>query len=199
MTPFLPEVSRGRFSWHLFCRNGLTLSRIPILHWKQNRNHQTARITINWDKRYNLKDRRGGVQVAVVEGRIDARDAEATFRATADCVNNEPTGSIFGCLEAEINDRDFRYVFKADRASRVVTTTGTTRSVTAVYRNATVTNITSRFSVFNATITLEARRSSSGVINATLTIRRPGRVTLRASGRLRNGVIIVNRAVSCIE
>jgi len=135
--------------------------------------------------------------VAVVEGRIDARNAETTFRATADCSNNEPTGSIFGCLEAEINDRDFRYVFKADRPSRVVTTTGRTRSVTVVYRNATVTNITSRFSVFNATITLVARRSSSGVINATLTIRRPGRVTLRASGRLQNGVIIVNRAVSC--
>ena len=135
--------------------------------------------------------------MAVVEGRIDGRDSEALFRATADCSGNRPVGSIFGCLEAEINDRDFQYVFRADRPISVVTTTGRTRSVTVVYRNATVTNITSRFSVFNATITLVARRRSSGRIDATLTIRRPGRVTLRVSGRLRNGVIIVNRAVSC--
>ena len=135
--------------------------------------------------------------MAVVQGRIDVENAEALFRATADCFDNEPSGSIFGCFEAEINDRDFQYVFRADRPSRVVTTTGTTRSVTVVYRNATVTNITSIFSVFNATITLVARRRSSGAINATLTIRRPGRVTLRASGTLRRGVIIVNRAVSC--
>lgn len=135
--------------------------------------------------------------MAVVEGRIDVENAEALFRATADCLGGDPVGSIFGCFDAEINDRDFQYVFKADRPSRVNTITGTNRSVRVVYRNATVTNITSRFSVFNATITLVARRRSSGRIDATLTITRPGRVTLRASGRLERGVIIVTRSISC--
>jgi len=135
--------------------------------------------------------------VSVVQGRIDVENAEALFRSTADCINREPVGSIFGCFDAEINDRDFQYVFRANRPSRVVTSTGTNRRVTVVYPAATVTNITSRFTVFNATITLVSRRRSNGTIIATLTIRRPGRVTLRASGILRNGVIIVNRTVSC--
>lgn len=136
--------------------------------------------------------------MAVVEGKLVNENIEALFRASVACAGIGPVGSIFGSVEAEIGGVDYEYIFRAGRPSRVITSiAGGQRTVFAVFPNAIVTNITSSFTVFNGTITLNAVRSSSGIITASLTILRPGRVTLRASSTLQHGVLLLTRSVSC--
>lgn len=135
---------------------------------------------------------------AIVSGEIETLTRNAEFRASVTCLRTGPSGSIVGELEAVINGREFDYVFRSSRPTRIVTSRlGITRRVSLVFHNVTVTNLTSRFTTTNATITLVARRSSTGRRTATLTIVRPGRVTLRASGLLEDGRISVFRVVSC--
>jgi uncharacterized protein YndB with AHSA1/START domain len=134
---------------------------------------------------------------AVVRGDIDGRN-DAQFRAQVSCLRTGPSGSIRGEIDAVVSGREIEYSFRSTRPTRVVASrSGNARSVTAVFSNATVTNQSSRVTTTGATITLSARRSSTGRRTATLTIRRPGRATLRASGVLDDGVITVNRQVSC--
>lgn len=131
----------------------------------------------------------------IVRGEIDARN-DADFRAVVSCPG--PTGSIRGEIDAVINGRQIEYSFRSTRPSRLVASrSGNTRTVNATFRNATVTNRSSGVTTTGATITLTARRSSTGRRTATLTIRRPGRATLRSSGVLDDGVVTVNRGVSC--
>jgi uncharacterized protein YndB with AHSA1/START domain len=131
----------------------------------------------------------------VVRGEIDNRN-DAEFRAVVSCPG--PSGSIRGEIDAVINGRRIEYSFRSTRPSRLVASrSGNTRSVNATFRNARVTNRTSGGTTTGATITLSARRRSTGRRTATLTIRRPGRATLRASGVLDDSVITVNRRVSC--
>jgi len=133
----------------------------------------------------------------IVRGDIDGRN-DAEFRAVVSCLSSGPSGSIRGQFDTVISGREIEYSFRSTRPTRLVASrSGNTRSVTAVFRNATVTNRTSGGTTSGATITLTARRSSTGRRTATLTIRRPGRATLRASGVLDDGVITVNRGVSC--
>ena len=131
----------------------------------------------------------------IVRGDIDGRN-DAEFRAVVSCPG--PSGSIRGEIEAVINRREIEYSFRSTRPSRLVASrSGNTRSINAVFRNARVTNRRSGVTTTGATITLSARRSPRRRRTAILTIRRPGRATLRASGILDDSVIIVNRRVSC--
>lgn len=131
----------------------------------------------------------------IVRGDIDGRN-DAQFRAVVSCPG--PSGSIRGEIEAVIDGREIEYSFRSTRPTRLVASrSGNTRSVRAVFSNGTVTNQNSGVTTTGATITLTARRSSTGRRTATLTITRPGRATLRSSGILDDGVITVNRGVSC--
>jgi hypothetical protein len=131
----------------------------------------------------------------IVRGDIDGRN-DAEFRAVVSCPG--PTGSIRGQIDAVISGREIEYSFRSTRPTRLVASrSGNTRSVNAVFSNARVTNRRSGVTTTGATITLTARRSSTGRRTATLTIRRPGRATLRSSGTLDDSVITVNRRVSC--
>ncbi|MGI5921639.1 MAG: hypothetical protein ACOX6I_07870 [Syntrophomonadaceae bacterium] len=134
---------------------------------------------------------------AIVRGEISNRN-DTEFRAEVTCLRSGPSGFIRGEFDALINGRDFDYSFSSNRPTSIVTRrSGRTRFVQVVFRNARVRNHTSNFTTTGATITLTARRSSTGRRTATLTIRRPGRVTLRASGFLEDGRVAVFRRVSC--
>jgi hypothetical protein len=134
---------------------------------------------------------------AIVSGDIEGRN-EAEFRAVVSCLSSGPSGSIRGELDALINGREFEYTFRSSRPTLITTRrSGITRFVHVHFRNATVINHTSNFTTTGATIILTARRGSTGRRSATLTIFRPGKVTLRASGFLDEGRISVYRQVSC--
>lgn len=134
---------------------------------------------------------------AIVSGNIEGRN-EAEFRAVVSCLRSGPSGSIRGEFDALINRREFEYTFRSSRPTLIRTRrSGITRFVRVRFRNATVINHTSNFTTTGATIILTARRSSTGRRSATLTIFRPGRVTLRASGFLDDGRVSVFRRVSC--
>ncbi|MGE5397666.1 MAG: hypothetical protein ACM3MK_09075 [Chitinophagales bacterium] len=134
----------------------------------------------------------------VVSGEIETLTRDCEFRATGSCIPG-PSGSITGELEAIINGREFEYTFHSTRCTSVTATrgAGTIRFVRLVYRNATVHNLTSHFTTTGATIVVVARRSSTGRRTATVTIFRPGRVTLQASGFLEDGQVSVFRQVAC--
>lgn len=134
----------------------------------------------------------------VVSGEIEGIN-ETEFRAVASCLSTGPSGSIVGEFEALISGREFDYVFRSSRPTSITATrgAGTIRYVRIVFRNATVVNLTSHFTTTGATIVLVARRSSTGRRTATLTILRPGRVTLQASGFLEDGAVSVFRQVTC--
>ncbi len=134
---------------------------------------------------------------AIASGDIDARN-DAEFRAFLSCLRSGPSGSIRGELEAIIDGRQYEYTFRSSRPTRIIARrSGITRYIFAVFRNATVINHTSNYTTTGATIRMTARRSSTGRRSAALTIRRPGRVTLRASGYLDDGRTSVYRRVSC--
>jgi hypothetical protein len=134
---------------------------------------------------------------AIVSGEIEGRN-ETEFRAVVSCLSSGPSGSIRGEFEVLINGREFDYTFRSSRPTLITTRrSGITRFVHVHFRNATVINHTSHFTTTGATIILTARRSSTGRRSATLTIIRPGRVTLRASGFLEDGRVSVFRRVSC--
>jgi hypothetical protein len=131
----------------------------------------------------------------IVSGEIEGRN-EAEFRAVVSCPG--PTGSIRGEMEVVINGREFEYTFHSTRPTRLIARrSGITRFIFIAFRRVTVHNLTSHFTTTGATLTLTARRSSTGRRTATLTIRRPGRITLRASGFLEEGRTSVFRAVNC--
>lgn len=135
----------------------------------------------------------------VVGGEIETFTRDCEFRATGSCVPG-PLGSIGGELEAIISGREFDYVFHSSRCTSVtaIRGAGTIRYVRLVYRGATVHNLTSNFTTTGATIVVVARRSSTGRRTATITIYRPGRVTLQASGFLEEGQVSVYRQVTCV-
>ncbi|MGE5416657.1 MAG: hypothetical protein ACM3UZ_07830 [Acidobacteriota bacterium] len=136
----------------------------------------------------------------VVGGEIETLTRDCEFRATGSCVPG-PSGSIVGELEAIIGGREFDYVFHSSRCTSVTASrgAGTIRYVRLVYRSATVHNLTSNFTTTGATIVVVARRSSTGRRTATITIYRPGRVTLQASGFLEEGQVSVYRQVTCSQ
>ena len=134
---------------------------------------------------------------AIASGEIDSRN-DAEFRAVLSCLSSGPSGSIRGEIEATIGGREFDYTFRSSRPIRIVARRpGITRYNFATFRNATVTNQTRNLTTTGATIRLTARRNSNGRRSATLTILRPGRSTLRASGFLDDGRTSVSRPVSC--
>lgn len=134
---------------------------------------------------------------AIVSGEIEGRN-KTEFRAVMSCLRSGPSGSIRGEFEAVINRREIEFSFRSSTATRIIARrSGITRYVYVVFRNARVTNLNRRFTTYGATIILSARRSTTGRYTATLTIIRPGRVTLRASGFLEEGRISVYRQVSC--
>lgn len=135
----------------------------------------------------------------VVSGEIETLTRECEFRAVGSCLSTGPSGSIFGDLEAIIGGREFDYIFHSTRCTsvRALRGAGTIREVRLVYRSVTVHNLTSHFTTTGATIVVVARRSSTGRRTATITIFRPGRVTLQASGFLEDGAVSVFRQVTC--
>jgi hypothetical protein len=134
---------------------------------------------------------------AIVRGEIENRN-DAQFRATVSCLRSGPSGSIRGELSAIMRGREFEYTFRSSWPTRIIARrSGRTRFVFVIFRNATVINRTSNFTTSRATIILTARRSATGRNTATLSILRPGRATLRASGFLDDGRISVFRQVSC--
>jgi len=134
---------------------------------------------------------------AIVRGHIENRN-EAEFRARVSCLSSGPSGSISGEFDLESGRRDNEYTFHSSSPTRIITRrSGITRFVYVVFRNATVHNRRSNFTTAGATIILRATRSSTGRRSATLTILRPGRTTLRASGFFEEGRISVFRRVSC--
>jgi hypothetical protein len=134
---------------------------------------------------------------AIVRGNIEGRN-EAEFRAVVSCLRSGPSGSIRGEFDAIVNGREYEYTFRSSRPTLIRTRrSGITRFVRVRFRNATVINHTSNFTTTGATIILTARRRSTGRRSATLTILRPGRVTLRASGFLDDGRVSVFRRVRC--
>ncbi len=134
---------------------------------------------------------------AIVSGEIENRNA-TEFRADVSCLRNGTSGSIRGEFELETNGNDIKYRFRSSSPSRLVTRrSGITRYVHVVFRNATVTNRSNNTSITGATITLTARRSTTGRRTATLVITRPGRSSLKASGHLDDGRVTVNRVTSC--
>ena len=134
---------------------------------------------------------------AIVRGEIEGLN-DAEFRATVSCLRTGPFGSISGEIDVTIARREIEYSFRSSRPTRIIATrSGISRYVYVVFRNAVVTNLRSHFATTGATIILSARRSSTGRYTATLTIRRPGRRTLSASGILEGGTISVFREVSC--
>lgn len=134
---------------------------------------------------------------AIVSGEIENRN-ETQFRAVVSCLSTGPSGSIRGEFEAIIGGRKIEYTFRSRRPTRIIARrSGITRFVYVIFRNATVVNRTSNFTTFGASIILTARRSRTGRRTATLSIYRPGRAPLRASGFLQDGRISVFRRVSC--
>jgi hypothetical protein len=134
---------------------------------------------------------------AIISGDIEGLN-EAEFRSSVSCLSTGPSGSIRGEFDLESGGRDIEYTFHSNRPTRIITRrSGIIRFVQVVFRNATVHNLTSNFTTTGATIILTARRSSTGRRTATLAIRRPGKVTLTASGFLEEGRISVFRRVSC--
>ena len=134
---------------------------------------------------------------AIVFGEIENRN-EAEFRAEVTCRRFGPSGFIRGEFQAEISRREFEYAFRSIRPTRILADrSGSTRFVRVVFRNARVTNLTTNVTTFGATIVLRASRNRIGRRRATLTIFRPGRATLRASGFLEDGAVSVFRQVFC--
>ncbi|MDD2620463.1 MAG: hypothetical protein PHC92_07340 [Syntrophomonadaceae bacterium] len=134
---------------------------------------------------------------AVAAGQIEGAN-EATFRADVTCVVGEPSGFIRGRMEATVNGRVYNYSFHSRSATRVIARrSGIARYIYAIFRRATVHNLTLGFTTYGATIILTAQRNSTGYRSAILSIYRPGRVTLRASGHLDDGRTSVYRQVNC--
>lgn len=134
---------------------------------------------------------------AIVRGEIENRN-DTQFRATVSCLRSGPSGSIRGEFNTEARGRDIEYTFRSNRPTRIITRrSGRTRYVYVIFRNATVINHTNNVTTSRATIILTARRNARGRSSATLSIYRPGRATLRASGFLDDGRVSVYRQVSC--
>lgn len=134
---------------------------------------------------------------AVAAGRIEGAN-EASFRADVSCINGDPSGFIRGRMNATINGSEYDYSFHSRRATRVIARrNGITRYIYAIFRYATVRNLTLGFTTYGATIILTARRSSTGRRSAILSIYRPGRADLKASGFLDDGRTSVYRQVNC--
>jgi hypothetical protein len=134
---------------------------------------------------------------AIVRGVIQGNN-QAQFQTTLSCSNSAPYGSISGEFEVNQNGRGNTFIFRSNSPSRIITRrAGITRYVYAAFGNVTLINRRTGVVINNARIVLTARKNANGRRSATLTIYRPGRMTLTASGFLANGRVFVGRNVSC--
>lgn len=134
---------------------------------------------------------------AIVSGTVGITN-RARFSSFLNCDNSAPSGSISGRITVNTNRGRISYDFRSNSPSRInAQNFGNTNNVVAVFGRVTLVNRSNGNVTNNARLTLNASRNINGNRRASLTISRPFGNTLRASGSLRNGRVVVFNDVSC--
>lgn len=138
--------------------------------------------------------------MAVVEGRLEGGDdGGALFRSEYRCAGSSPKGVIFGSMSIVIGGRLFDYVFQSTNLVGLEAIKEANRAhVLGEFRDVTVTNLTSLFTVFNGRINILTELTPSDEFAVTsVTIIRPGRVNLHLTGPLVPGIILIGTSAEC--